>query len=150
MKTILRDTRSGLFYDKNMGGFSQPDATKATTLDSKSQEAFIKAHFQKPEFIESVALIPDEELDGEPVDPPITAAPDHELDGEPVDPLYTLYPPCLSDINDAANRIADHEVTQADYELACEVAACGRSHPGYRAAIAVAYEWEKSCDYEAA
>jgi len=58
MKTntiILRDTRSHLYYDKNLGGFSQIDPDLATELENETQAAFIRAHFQNPEFIESVS-----------------------------------------------------------------------------------------------
>jgi len=53
-KIVLQDSRSRLFYDRNLGGFSQPDVTKATTLETDAQAAFIKAHFARPEFIDSV------------------------------------------------------------------------------------------------
>lgn len=61
MKTILRNTQSGCYYDYNLGGFAQRDATKATVFTEASQEAFIKAHFENPQFIKSVIWAPDTE-----------------------------------------------------------------------------------------
>ncbi len=54
---VLQDSRSLLFYNKDLGGFSEPDKNKATRLDvGTSQPAFIRAHFQNPQFIVEVAL----------------------------------------------------------------------------------------------
>lgn len=54
---VLQDSRSKLFYNKDLGGFSEPDKNKATRLDvATSQAAFVKAHFQRPEFIVEVPL----------------------------------------------------------------------------------------------
>lgn len=62
---VLQDSRSKLFYNKDLGGFSETDKSKATRLDvATSQAAFIKAHFQRPEFIVEVPLT---------VAPPFTA-----------------------------------------------------------------------------
>lgn len=51
---ILQDDRSKLFYNKDLGGFSEPNRDKATRLEGKAQVAFIKAHFLKPEFISAL------------------------------------------------------------------------------------------------
>jgi len=56
-QVVLQDSRSNLFYSKERGGFSETDKSKATRLDAgTSQPAFIKAHFQRPEFIVEVPL----------------------------------------------------------------------------------------------
>lgn len=62
---VLQDSRSKLFYNEDLGGFSETDKSKATRLDvATSQAAFIKAHFQRPEVIVEVPLT---------VAPPFTA-----------------------------------------------------------------------------
>lgn len=52
--SLLRDSRHGCYYNRDLGGFSETDPAKATSLDSAAQVAFVKAHFQHPEFIEVV------------------------------------------------------------------------------------------------
>jgi hypothetical protein len=56
LKLILKDTRSGQFYNKERGGFSEPEAAKATTIEGEAVAAFVKAHFTKPEFIEGIPV----------------------------------------------------------------------------------------------
>jgi hypothetical protein len=52
----LQDSRSKLFYDRELGGFSQSEIANATLLENDAQVAYIKAHFACPEFIESVKV----------------------------------------------------------------------------------------------
>jgi hypothetical protein len=55
---VLQDSRSLLFYNKDLGGFSEPNKDNATRLDAgTSQPAFIRAHFQNPQFIVEVPLV---------------------------------------------------------------------------------------------
>jgi hypothetical protein len=63
----------------------------------------------------------------------------HALEeGEPFDVVADE----LQRITEAADRIADHAVTRADYDLSCYICKYGRAHPGWRAALDVAYAWE--------
>jgi hypothetical protein len=54
---ILQDSRSGLYYNRDLGGFSEAEASKATRFENAAQVAFIQAHFARPEFIVAVPAI---------------------------------------------------------------------------------------------